>query len=653
MQGSYVSKITKEFMKVIRVLLIVVAVITVVITTIMSVKLGNYKLESNAKSYTDQVNNNLSGAIAQLNNLVNMVETKQTSGNRQTLVCLNNVMESGDSISAAYLAKENGEVAISGEIAIPEDFDCASADWFVGAKELNEGFYVSEPYIDPKTGNVCITLSKKVFQNNICTICAVDLYEDNIKCLLQNDNATDGYAFLMSAQDTILIHPSEKVTLTENQMVSLKDAFDGKYAKIKKVDAKYTVSDYASGRKMAMAKEVPLSGWKVVYMTKASSVVVLPIVVLIFFVALYFGGMKAMNIYCNKEMNRWFKPLASISEKVTEIAKGNLDVTFDEEVVSEEIAMLTISLNDTITQLKTYIGDISLVVNNISNNNLDVSSTVEYQGAFIAIQNGLNSIIDKLNMAFSQVNEQSNIVVNFSGQVQESTMQVAEGANEQNLAIQRFASNITVLSEQIQLITQNAEAASLVSETTNKQLALGNEEMSSLLEAMRTIEETSQKIGEIITTISDISEETNLLALNASIEAARAGEAGKGFAVVADEISKLATASADATENITKLIENSMKAVEIGKNLADRTSATLQTGIANSLKSNEDIMQITEYVKNQAEAIESIKTSIQDIATIIDSNAATSQENAAISDELINCANALKDTVDVYNLRVE
>jgi methyl-accepting chemotaxis protein len=313
--------------------------------------------------------------------------------------------------------------------------------------------------------------------------------------------------------------------------------------------------------------------------------------------------------------------------------------------------MLTVSLNDTVSQLKTYISDISYVVNNISNNNLDVRSTVEYQGAFVAIQNGLNMILDKLNAAFGQVNEQSEIVVNYSEQVQESTEQVANGATEQSLAVQGLAGNIKVLSEQIQHITRNAEAASEVSQVTNQQLADGNQEMQSLLEAMKTIEETSKQIGVIITTINDISEETNLLALNASIEAARAGEAGRGFAVVADEISKLAGASADATENITKLIENSMRSVEVGKELADRTSETLQTGINNSLKSNEDILQITEFVKNQAHAVEEIEKSIEEIASIIDSNAATSQQNAAISEELINCANALKVTVDEYNLR--
>ena len=69
------------------------------------------------------------------------------------------------------------------------------------------------------------------------------------------------------------------------------------------------------------------------------------------------------------------------------------------------------------------------------------------------------------------------------------------------------------------------------------------------------------------------------------------------------------------------------------------------------MKSNEDIMQITEFVKSQMSAVEAIDQSVHDIAAIIDANAANSQENAAISDELINCANALKTTVEEYNLR--
>ncbi|MCM1179146.1 MAG: methyl-accepting chemotaxis protein [Clostridium sp.] len=652
MQGSYVNRITKVIMKLVRFVMVVVGVGVIGIICYLSTSINTHKMEAKVTEYAGEVDRIFNSTVTELDSLAMMVENEQISGDEQMLSYVDTIAAGKESFSAVYVAYDDKKLIMSGGWQPPADFDFRTRDWYIGAKELEDGVYISEPYLDEQSGGYCITLSKRMLKDGkFIGACAMDMYMDDIVALMENTYGKSDYAFLVSGGNTILTHPSEEIALSADHTYTLDDVFKGRYAKLKRTDKHFLAKNYKFGTMAAMSKEIPSAKWKVVYMTPATDELKAPVVLLIVLVILYFFNIKIAKMSCESEMNRWFSPLTSISEKVTEIAVGNLNVEFNEEAVSEEIAMLTVSLNDTVTQLKTYISDISFVVNNISNNNLDVRSTIEYQGAFIAIQNGLNMIIDKLNAAFGRVNEQSEIVVSYSGQVQESTMQVADGATEQNLAVQGLAGNIKVLSEQIQHITRNAEAASEVSRTTNEQLALGNKEMLSLLEAMGTIEETSKQIGVIITTINDISEETNLLALNASIEAARAGEAGRGFAVVADEISKLATASADATENITKLIENSMNAVEVGKNLADRTSETLQTGIDNSLKSNEDIMQITEFVKNQANAVEEIEKSIEGIAAIIDSNAANSQQNAAISEQLISCANALKETVQEYNLR--
>lgn len=654
MQGSYVNRISKIIMKLVSLILLGLGIGTIVITSFYSTQVSNFRMKSSVLEYAGEVNGSFNMTISQLDSLVLMMESGQIKGDKDTLAYVDTIVEANDDFSAVYVAYDDKKLIMSGGWQPPEDFDHRTREWYTGAKDLEEGIYVSEPYLDEQSGGYCITLSKPMVENgDFIGVCGMDLYMDDIIALMEESYEGKSYAFLVSAENTILTHPNEELMPKGESSYTLENALNGKYKKLVNTNKRYLVNDDTFGTKVAMSTEISSVGWKVVYLMPATKDIQLTFIVLVVLVILLFVLRKLIKRYCEQEMNRWFKPLTSISEKVTEIAAGNLDVEFNEEPLAEEIAMLTVSLNETVAQLKTYIGDITFVVNNISNNNLAVTSDVEYQGAFIAIRNGLNTIIDKLNHAFGQVNQQSEIVVNYSGQVQESTMQVANGATEQSLAVQGLVSNIGVLSEQIQHITRNAEAASEVSELTNKQLALGNQEMQSLLSAMETIEDTSKQIGVIITTINDISEETNLLALNASIEAARAGEAGKGFAVVADEISKLAAASADATETITKLIENSMRAVDAGKDLADKTSVTLQTGINNSLKSNDDIMQITEFVKNQAGAVERIEKSIHDIASIIDSNAATSQENAAISDELINCANALKDTVEEYNLRDE
>ncbi|MCM1158556.1 MAG: methyl-accepting chemotaxis protein [Bacteroidales bacterium] len=654
MQGSYVNRISKIIMKLITLLLVALGIGTIIITMVYSTKMSNYRMRAKVLEYADEVNADFDASISQLGSLALVMENEQISGYEDTLAYVDSIVAVNENFSAVYVAYDDKNLIMSGGWQPPEDFDHRTRDWYTGAKDLTEGVYISEPYLDEQSGGYCITLSKRMMKDNeFIGVCGMDIYLDDMIAMMERSYEGKNYAFLVSAEGTILTHPNEELMLSGENAYTLDTALKGKYKKLVNTDKHYIIRDDTFGMKTAMSTEISSVGWKVIYVMPATENMGGTFIVLIVLIVLLVVLRRLIKQYCEQEMNHWFRPLTSISEKVTEIAAGNLDVAFDEEPLSEEIAMLTVSLNDTVTQLKTYIGDITFVVNNISNNNLSVSSDVEYQGAFIAIRNGLNTIIDKLNVAFGQVNEQSEIVVNYSGQVQESTMQVANGATEQNLAVQGLVSNIGILSEQIQHITKNAEEASEVSELTNKQLALGNEEMQSLLLAMETIEDTSKQIGVIITTINDISEETNLLALNASIEAARAGEAGKGFAVVADEISKLAAASAQATETITRLIENSMHAVDVGKNLADRTSVTLQTGVNNSLKSNDDIMQITEFVKNQAGAVEKIEKSVRDIAVIIDSNAAASQKNAEISEELINCASALKDTVDVYQLRDE
>lgn len=175
-------------------------------------------------------------------------------------------------------------------------------------------------------------------------------------------------------------------------------------------------------------------------------------------------------------------------------------------------------------------------------------------------------------------------------------------------------------------------------------------EMASLNEAMTSINETSEHIGNIIKTIEDIAFQTNILALNAAVEAARAGEAGKGFAVVADEVRNLASKSADAAKTTTTLIQQSLEAVHNGSHIADSTSEALSSVEKRAHGVEEAVNQISAASEKQAGMIEHIKTSIDQISCVVQTNSATSEESAAASEELSGQASMLKELMGMFSI---
>ena len=182
-------------------------------------------------------------------------------------------------------------------------------------------------------------------------------------------------------------------------------------------------------------------------------------------------------------------------------------------------------------------------------------------------------------------------------------------------------------------------------------LETGNQEMAELVTAMESIDRCYSEIAGFVGEIQSIASQTNMLSLNASIEAARAGEAGKGFAVVADEISALADSSQKASQNIHKLIQESMDAVSTGKELVTATSDTIQQGMKDSVLSKQHMDEIVDFVEKQQQAIEDVNEELKEVAKAVENNAASAQENTAISQQLNECAQSLRQMANSFTLR--
>jgi methyl-accepting chemotaxis protein len=161
------------------------------------------------------------------------------------------------------------------------------------------------------------------------------------------------------------------------------------------------------------------------------------------------------------------------------------------------------------------------------------------------------------------------------------------------------------------------------------------------IESMDLINKSSEEIAEIIKVIGEIAGQTNLLAFNAAIEAARAGEHGLGFSVVADEVRKLAERSAQATKEISKLINESTKRVSLGSQISKEAGEAFQKIINGVTKTTEAISEIYLSTQEQHAAAKEVGIAIQQVAEETEKSAGACESIAQATKTLMSGAEEL------------
>jgi methyl-accepting chemotaxis protein len=183
---------------------------------------------------------------------------------------------------------------------------------------------------------------------------------------------------------------------------------------------------------------------------------------------------------------------------------------------------------------------------------------------------------------------------------------VEQSSREQDEATRISFESMNHLKNKVKEVTNYSREALSMADETSGEAEKGNELMDNVIQGMNRIDASTSHISEFITRISDISDQVNLLALNASIEAARAGEHGKGFAVVAEEISKLADQTSEAARNITNLVSAGRDEVKSGLQIVDSASHSLQTIISNVQKTSNLVHSIGHSAAEQDEESSSV-----------------------------------------------
>jgi len=366
-----------------------------------------------------------------------------------------------------------------------------------------------------------------------------------------------------------------------------------------------------------------------------------------------------------------FTPLVKGVEFATAVASGDLNKTLDVKR-HDEVGVLAESLRTMVSSLKMKISEAKIATEQADKEAENARAAA--QEANIAKQKAERAKSEGMLQAARQLEGVAEVVTSASEELSAQIEQSSQGAKEQSHQVSETATSMEEMNATVLEVAKNAAQAADTAGKAKLKAEDGSQVVSQVINWISEVQTTAlalksdmtalgkqaEGIGQILNVISDIADQTNLLALNAAIEAARAGEAGRGFAVVADEVRKLA----EKTQAATKEVGEAIRGIQDGtrKNIRNVelavTSIDTATGLAN--KSGETLGEIVSLVdvttgqvrsiatasEQQSSASEEIHRSIEDVNRISSEMSDAMQQSSQAVGELAHQAHVLMQLID-------
>lgn len=349
------------------------------------------------------------------------------------------------------------------------------------------------------------------------------------------------------------------------------------------------------------------------------------------------------------------RPLITLGERLRKLAEGDFTTPFPAVAANDEVADMVREAKEMTDKLNEIINDVGYILGEMAGGNYAVQSEIveKYTGDFQKLADSMRGLRNQMAATLRSIGEASNQVSAGASNMAESAQNLAEGATDQAGAVEELQATIVNITEAMERSAENAEESYVQAQRYADEADNSRAGMNTMVVAMKKINDTSTKIGNIISEIESIASQTNLLSLNASIEAARAGEAGRGFAVVADQIRQLAEQSAKAAVDTRELIEGSLKEIEEGNRAVESAFGSIEIVVDGIKQIADGSKSLSIMIGDQSETMRQAEQGVSQISEVVQNNSATAEETSATSEELSAQATTLDDLVGQFILLKE